>query len=85
MPDSDSDAEEEGPFKGLTDSAMYVGEGPILYLQIMKTFAVMFFVLSLINLPMFLIYSKANDVSLIDSVKSNDWNKVTIGSLGYNL
>lgn len=32
LPDTDSDASEEGPFQGLSDAAMYVGEGPILYL-----------------------------------------------------
>ena len=32
MPDSDSNGSEEGPFKGLNDAAMYVGEGPILVL-----------------------------------------------------
>ena len=34
LPDTDSDASEEGPHKGLSDAAMYVGEGPILFLQI---------------------------------------------------
>ena len=62
LPDSDSGGEEEGPFKGLTDSAMYIGEGPILYLQIVKSFAIMFFVLGLINVPCFWIYSRANEV-----------------------
>ena len=32
LPDTDSDASEEGPFKGLSDASIYIGEGPILFL-----------------------------------------------------
>lgn len=32
LPDTDSDQSQEGPSSGLSEAAMYVGEGPILYL-----------------------------------------------------
>lgn len=73
MPDSDSDASDEGPFQGLNDAAMFVGEGPILYLQIMKTFAIMFLALSFINIPVFWIYTASHEVSIIDSIWQYDW------------
>ena len=83
MPDSDSDASEEGPFRGLNDAAMYIGEGPVLYLQIMKTFAILFSVLAFINGPIFLIYSSAAEKSAVESILSYDWKTFTIGSLGH--
>ena len=83
MPDSDSDVSEEGPFKGLNDAAMYIGEGPILFLQIMKTFSILFTVLSLINAPIFWIYSAANETNAIDSILLNDWYSLTAGTLGH--
>lgn len=84
MPDSASDGSEEGPYRGLSDSAMFIGEGPILFLQIMKTFTIMFFVLSLINVPVFWIYSRANEVGAISSIMSYDWKSLTLGTLGHN-
>lgn len=83
MPDSDSDASEEGPFRGLSDAAMFIGEGPILYLQIMKSFAILFLALSVINAPVFWIYSAAAEKSTIDSILSYDWTALTIGTLGH--
>lgn len=83
MPDSDSDISEEGPFRGLTDAAMYIGEGPILYLQIIKTFAVLFLVLTIINLPIFWIFSSSIEKSTLESIISRDWEALTVGSLGH--
>lgn len=65
MPDSDSDASEEGVFKGLTDASIFIGEGPVLYLQYMKTMAIMFLVLAFLNVPIYIIYSSANETSTI--------------------
>jgi hypothetical protein len=59
VPSSDSvDSEANDTFKGLSNASIYLGEGAILYLQTMKTLAILFFVLSLINIPIFIMYSK---------------------------
>ena len=62
---------------------MYIGEGPILYLQIQKTFAILFFVLSVLNIPIYWIYAASNEVSPVNSVFSYDWKSLTIGTLGF--
>jgi hypothetical protein len=60
VPDSGSDSEENlDSFQGLTKAAIYVGEGPVLYLQIVKTLGVMCTILSIINMPLYLMYSTA--------------------------
>ena len=57
MSSDSSESDEEDPrAKGLTSAAKHIGEGAVLYLQTMKTFAAMFFTLSLINLPVYYAY-----------------------------
>ena len=60
IPDSNSDdsSEKNDTFKGLRPCAVYLGEGPILYLQIMKTFTVLLIILSFLNIPIFMLYAK---------------------------
>ena len=57
VPDSDSDSEANDTFKGLSSASIYLGEGAVMYLQMMKTFAVLFFILTIINIPIFLMFS----------------------------
>ena len=46
VPDSGSDSDENlDSYKGLSKAAIYVGEGAVLYLQIMKTIGIMFLIL----------------------------------------
>jgi hypothetical protein len=54
---SDNSSDANDTFKGLSKAAIYVGEGPILYLQIMKTFSIMCLALTIVNIPLFLMYS----------------------------
>jgi hypothetical protein len=62
VPDSGSDSMDNlDSFQGLTKAAIYVGEGPVLYLQIVKTLCLMCLALSLINVPLFMMYSSAAD------------------------
>lgn len=57
VPDSDSDSDANDTFKGLSPAAIYLGEGAIMYLQMMKTLAVLFFLLTIINIPVYMMYS----------------------------
>lgn len=60
VPSSDSnDSEKNDTFKGLSNASIYLGEGAVLYLQTMKTLAILFFILSIINIPIFMMYSEA--------------------------
>lgn len=54
---SDSSSfEDEGGFGGLDAAGANIGNGAGLYLQMMKTFTFLFFVLSLINIPIYNLY-----------------------------
>lgn len=85
LPDSQSSSEsteeiEEGG-RGLTITARFLGDGSALYLQTMKTFAIMFAILSVLNLPLYLIYQNAtadNNFSDINSM----FQYFTIGNIG---
>ena len=55
-PSSDSESEDYG--ESLTDAAKTLGQGAVLYLQTMKTLAIMFFILSVINIPIYQLYSQ---------------------------
>ena len=69
VPSSDNSSDEDfGPdtFKGLSEASKNLGEGAILYLQNMKTFAVLFFILAVVNLPIYWMYSL--------STKDNSYN-----------
>lgn len=60
MPDSGSSTsedEEECGFMGLTAAGAHLGVGAILYLQTMKTMTMLFFVLTILNLPVYFLYS----------------------------
>jgi len=59
VPDSGSDSENQDSFQGLSSAAIYVGEGAILYLQIVKTLGIMCVILSIINLPLYMVYANA--------------------------
>ena len=61
MPDSGSstsDEEDESGFGGLTAAGAHLGVGAILYLQTMKTMTVLFLVLTILNLPVYFLYSQ---------------------------
>lgn len=51
---SDTDTEDE--YCKLPLSTRYLGQSSILYLQTMKSLAVLFFILSLINIPIYYLY-----------------------------
>ena len=81
FPTSNSDSNEDAGDGGLTDAAVNIGHGALMYLQTMKTLAIMFGILSLINLPVYLICAR--------NTENNNFNKIqnlfvywSIGNLG---
>lgn len=81
VPDSDSDSEANDTFKGLSAAAIYLGEGAIMYLQMMKTFAVLFLILTLINVPLCLMYASLTDGNNYYSLNIA-FQYFTIGNIG---
>ena len=81
VPSTDSSDSEIGDsFKGLSSASRHLGEGATLYLQTMQTLAILFFVLALINIPVFIIYSgstRNNNYSKMDEI----FKYFTLGNL----
>ena len=71
VPDSGSDSENMDSFEGLSSAAIYVGEGAILYLQIVKTLGIMCVILSIINMPLFMVYQNAGQSGSINILSMN--------------
>jgi len=83
VPDSDSGSSDtKNTYKGLSNAAIFVGEGPILYLNIMKTLYIMFIVLSILNIPLFMIFASFGDNSFMYELFTLNFNKLTLGTLG---
>lgn len=83
IPDSNSDSSEENDtFKGLKPCAIYLGEGPIMYLQIMKTFLILLFLLSVLNIPIFMLYADQTNPSDITGGFQKIFEYLTIGNIG---
>ena len=53
------DGDKVDSYEGLTKAAIFVGEGPILYLQIIKTLAIFCILLTVLNLPLIIIFSSS--------------------------
>ena len=84
LPPSESDSselEDEVGFGGLTAAGAHLGVGAVLYLQTMKTFCVLFFILTILNLPVYFVYSQTthgNDYTRLDTV----FQYFTFGNFG---
>lgn len=78
VPDDDKD----DTFEGLSKAAIYVGEGPILYLQIMKTFGIMCIMLVIVNIPLFMMYSsiEGNEVNFFNT--NSLFEHFSLGNIG---
>lgn len=83
MPDSGSEtSSDEDPvgFGGLTGAGAHIGIGAALYLQTTKTMTILFFILTILNIPIYLIYNSGtsnNDFHSIDRM----WHYFGIGNL----
>lgn len=80
--DTSGTSEEDNPnAQGLTLAAQTLSEGATMYLQSMKTFAIMFTVLSFINIPVFYIYQSSTKHNNLGSLE-HAFKYYTIGNLG---
>ena len=85
MPETDSTSGSDDPdlrlSKGLTSATQQLGNGAALYLQTMKALAIMFVLLTVINIPVLIIYadntSNNNYAHLSEAFKY-----LTLGNLG---
>ena len=83
MPDSGSGSDNHDSFQGLSQAAIYVGEGAILYLQMVKTLGIMCVALSIINFPLYMIYaSAANEHSVSIFNMNSVINAYCLGNIG---
>ena len=54
-----SEFEDEAGFGGLAAAGAHIGIGAGLYLQMMRTFALLFFLLTILNIPVYMMYAGA--------------------------
>ena len=81
FPTSNSDSSEAAGDGGLTDASVNIGHGALLYLQTMKTLAIMFGILSLINLPVYLICARNTENNNLNEI-GNLFVYWSVGNLG---
>ena len=62
LPESNSDSDDgfaEDEPKGITQTSLALGDGATIYLQMMKSFTIMFAILTLVNIPIYIIYEQS--------------------------
>jgi len=67
--------------RGISVCAQTLSEAACLYLQSMKTFAIMFFILTIINMPILLVYKNSTEENDYLDLKKF-FGYFTIGNLG---
>ena len=80
LPDSGSDSselEDKYGFNGLTGAGAHLGIGAIIYLQSMYTFFMLFLILTILNIPIYMMYYVISFYSSATSLAN-----FSIGSLG---
>ena len=79
------DDQKKDSFEGLSKAAIYVGEGPILYLQIMKTLGIMCSILTILNIPLFMLYSAPSNRRGVNFFNLNSlFTHFHLGNIGRN-
>ena len=81
QPDTGSSSSEGDEDKGITKCSQSLGDGATLYLQMMKTFAIMFFLLTILNVPVYIIYEKNTSGNVLNKL-DRFFKYFTIGNLG---
>ena len=81
QPDTGSSSSEGDEDKGITKCSQALGDGATLYLQMMKTFAIMFFLLTILNMPVYIIYEKNTSGNVLNKLNML-FKYFTIGNLG---
>jgi hypothetical protein len=79
LPDTDSDLSSD--VNDISECSQALGDGATLYLQMMKTLAIMFFVLSIMNIPLYVLYENNTDGNDILNI-GQLFKYFTIGNLG---
>ena len=79
------DDQNKDSFEGLSKAAIYVGEGPIMYLQIMKTLGIMCTLLTIINFPLLMLYSSTSGRVDVNFFNVNSmFTHFHLGNIGRN-
>ena len=81
LPDSNSSEDSDGDDNAITNCSQSLGDGATLYLQMMKTFTIMFFLLTILNIPLFILYENNTDGNEILKI-GKLFRYFTIGNLG---
>jgi hypothetical protein len=69
LPDSGSDSSEDEDtvgFGGLSAAGAHLGAGAALYLQTTKTLSMLFCILTIINVPLYLLYNNSTSNTIDD-------------------
>ena len=76
------DDDKNDSYQGLSKAAVFLGEGSILYLQIMKTLGILCILLSIVNIPLFTMYSStAGDAFNFFNLNSM-FEHLSLGNIG---
>ena len=78
---SNDEGHEETQINGITEASLKLGAGPVLYLQILKTLSILFFILVTINMPIYLLYAKSTANNAYTDTEEG-LRFFTIGNLG---
>ena len=79
LPDSNSD--ESSDDNAISECSQALGDGATLYLQMMKTLTIMFFMLTIMNIPLYVLYENNTDGNEITNI-GKLFKYFTIGNLG---
>lgn len=79
LPDSNSD--ESSDDEAISECSQALGDGAILYLQMMKTLTIMFLLLTVMNVPLCILYENNTDGNDILNI-GQLFKYFTIGNLG---
>lgn len=80
LPDSNS-SESSGNDGAISEVSQALGDGATLYLQMMKTLTIMFLLLTIMNIPLYILYENNTDGNEITNI-GKLFKYFTIGNLG---
>ena len=66
----------------VTDMAKAIGVGPTLFLMSTKSLACLFFILTIINIPVYMFYFNSNPASNTISTPQDYFNAMSLGNIG---
>ena len=78
---SDGDSKRTKQVNGITEASLKVGAGAVIYLQTLKTLAILFFILMLINIPIYIMYASSTSNNAYTDTEEG-LRFFTVGNLG---